>query len=41
MWQDFKGGIYWDELTEICGEISRAAGFRSAARFRGSTVVPV
>ena len=26
---DFEGGVYWDELAEICGEISRAAGFRA------------
>ena len=38
MRQDFEGGIYWDELAEICGEISRAAGFRGAARFQGNTV---
>ena len=28
-----------DELAEICGEISRAAEFRGAARFRGNTVL--
>ena len=39
MRQHFEGGIYWDELAEICGEILRAAGFRGAARFRGNTVV--
>ena len=39
MWQDFEGGAYWDELAEICGDISRAAGFQGAARFRGNTVL--
>ena len=39
MRQDFEGGVYWDELAEICSEISRAAGFRGAARFRGNTVI--
>ena len=39
MRQDFEGGIYWDELAEICGKISRAAGFRGVARFRGNMVV--
>ena len=39
MWRDFEGGVYWDELAEICSEISRAAKFRGAARFRGNTVV--
>ena len=38
MQRDFKGGIYWDELADRCGEISRAAGFRGAARFQGNTV---
>ena len=38
MRQDFKGSIYWDELAEICGEISRVAGFQDAARFQGNTV---
>ena len=33
MRQDFEGGVY-----EICGDISRAAGFRGAAKFRGNTV---
>ena len=26
MWRDFEGGIYWDELAEACGNISRAVG---------------
>ena len=39
MQRDFEGGVYWDELAEICSEISRAVGFRGAARFRGNTVV--
>ena len=38
MQRDFEGGIYWDELAEICSGISRTAGFRGAARFRGNTV---
>ena len=38
MRRDFEGGVYWDELAKICGEISRAVGFQGAARFRGSTV---
>ena len=37
MRRDFEDGVYWDELAEICGEMSRAAGFRGAARFRGNT----
>ena len=37
MWRDFEGGIYWDELAEICGDISRAARFQGVARFRGKT----
>ena len=36
MRRDFEGGVYWDET---CGDISRAAGFRGAARFRGNTVI--
>ena len=38
MRRDFEGGVYWDELADRCGDISRAAGFRGAARFRGNTV---
>ena len=38
MQQDFEGGIYWDELAETCGDISRAVGFWDVARFRGSMV---
>ena len=38
MWQDFEGGKYWDELAEICDDISRAAGFRGVMRFQGNTV---
>ena len=38
MQRDFEGGVYWDKLADRCGEISRAAGFRGAARFRGNTV---
>ena len=33
MRQDFEGSIYWDELAEICGDVSSAAGFQGAARF--------
>ena len=38
MRRDFEGGVYWDELADRCSDISRAAGFRGAARFRGNTV---
>ena len=38
MLRDSEGGGYWDGLAEIFGEISKAAGFRGAARFRGNTV---
>ena len=38
MWQDFKGGIYLDELAEICGDISRAAGFQGAVTFQGNSL---
>ena len=38
MRRDFEGGVYWDEMADRCGDISRAAGFRGAARFRGNTV---
>ena len=24
---DFGGDVYWDELAEICGDISRVVGF--------------
>ena len=41
MWRDFEGGVYWDELADRCSDISRAAGFRGAARFRGNTVVVI
>ena len=33
-----EGGIYWDELVDRCGDISRVAGFQGAVRFRGNTV---
>ena len=39
MRQDFEGGVYWDELADKCGDISRVAGFRGAVRFRGNTVI--
>ena len=35
MRRDFEGVVYWDELADRCGNISRAAGFRGAATFRG------
>ena len=38
MRQHFEGGVYWDELAEICSEISRVAGFRGAVRFQGNMV---
>ena len=38
MQQDFEGNVYWEKFAETCGDISRAAGFRGAARFRGNTV---
>ena len=38
MQRDFEGSVYWDVLAEICGDISRVAGFRGAVRFRGNTV---
>ena len=38
MWRDFEGSVYWDELADRCGDISRTAGFRGAARFQGNTV---
>ena len=40
MQRDFKRSVYLDELAAICGEISRAAGFRGVARFRRNTVCP-
>ena len=27
MQQDFKGGVFWDELAEICGDILRVVRF--------------
>ena len=41
MWRDFEGGVYWDELVEICNDILRVAEFRGAARFQGNTVCMV
>ena len=38
MRRDFEGGVYWDEFAETCGDISRVAGFRGAARFRENMV---
>ena len=37
MRRDFEGGVYWDEFTETCGDISQAAGFRGAMRSQGNT----
>ena len=37
--RDFEGGIFWDELTETCGDISKAAGCRGVARFWGKNTV--
>ena len=37
--QDFKGGVCWDELAEICSDILRVAGIQGVARFRGNTVI--
>ena len=28
-----EGSVYWDEYAETCSKISRAVGFRGAARF--------
>ena len=39
MRRDFEGGVYWDKLADRCGNISRAVGFRGAARFWGNTVI--
>ena len=36
--RDFEGSVYLDELADRCSDISRAAGFRGAATFRGNTV---
>ena len=38
MQRHYEGGIYRDELAEICSNILRATGFRGAARFRINTV---
>ena len=38
MRRDLEGSVYWDELADRCGEISRAAGFQGAARFRGNMI---
>ena len=31
--------VYWDELAEACGDISRVAGFRGVVRFQGNIMV--
>ena len=41
MQRDFEGVVYWNEVAEICGEISRVAGFRGVARFRRNTVTRI
>ena len=41
MWRDFEGGVYWDELAETCGDISRVVGFWGATRFWGNMVIHV
>ena len=38
MQRDFEGGVCWDELAEICGDVSRAVGFQGAVRFQGNMV---
>ena len=38
MRRDFEGAVYWDELADRCGDISRAAGFQGAATFQGNMV---
>ena len=38
MRRDFEGGVCWDKLADRCSDISRAAGSRGVARFRGNTV---
>ena len=28
MQRDFEGGVYWDELAKVCGDILKATGFQ-------------
>ena len=39
MQRHFEGGVYWNQLAEIYGEMSRAVGFRGVVRFRGIMVL--
>ena len=41
MWQDFEGGIYWDELAETCDDIFKGSGIQGVVRFQGNTVAIV
>ena len=34
----FEGSVYWGELAETCGDISRVAGVWGVATFQGNTV---
>ena len=36
MWQDFEGGIYWDDLPE---SLATFRIIQSVVRFRGNTVL--
>ena len=38
MQQDFEGGVHYDELAEICGDILRVVGFRGVAKFLGNMI---
>ena len=38
MRRDFEGGVYWDEMADRCGDISRAAGFRGNTVYYGCNV---
>ena len=38
MRRDFEGGVYWDELADRCGDISRVVGFQGVVTFQGNTV---
>ena len=35
----FRGGVYWDDVEEIPGDILKAVGFQGVVRFRGNTVI--
>ena len=41
MLQDFKCAIYWDELSEICGNISKVLKIQEAAIFRKISIYTV